>query len=604
MGRLYYRDELRALLREQEAGDATNDAALVLTAYAKLGVRAFERLEGDFCLVLWDPRERILFAARDLLGGFPLFWTKHAGQFILGTGILELLGRGAPPRLNSDFVADYLMRPISAIQEMPANECIYQGVHRVVPGSIVELHVSSGEVRQHQYWDWVDRVDDPGTDKLEDIADQFDERFRRAVRERIRGTTAAHLSGGMDSTAVALVARNWIQSHGDQSPLHALSIVYERLGTLAGEAAYIESALSGQHGIVAHRILGDDILAYDSFVDSARHDEPTSALFDSHGDHMMIDAAAAVGAETILTGLGGDAMLDVFPFHIAGSLRRGRVWAAWREACRWARARQCDPWHLFYHHGVANLLPVWSRVGIRTLLRGGRADWNDQRAGAVAPWIRPEFTRSHNLFERGLRNLRWLYGSHPYPGLSIALATIQGHVGDFCRWSLAARQGILISHPFNDPRILRLGLGIQLRFRQDPEKQKPLLAHAMRDVLPEKIRQRRAKGDFNEPYYKGLARHLPRLMTLINGTHLGEMELFDKKALTRSLQQSALGIEQSANASIGLDSALCLIKWLAMRQQWEKRAAATPTFALSRSSLTGGGTPCSLILDIARPNGL
>jgi asparagine synthase (glutamine-hydrolysing) len=602
MGRLYYRDELLSRLRRDGAqGEYCSNAALALAVWRRWGDAGVERLEGDFCLLIWDTASNLLIAARDPLGGYPLFWVRHADRFAVGTAMGPLLELLPQRRLNLDFLAEYLARPALAIQERASPECVWEAIQRVAAGCVVQMHIATGAVKCLRAWNWLERMVDPGSAQIEEIAGQFAQRFRPAVRERIQGLTASRLSGGMDSTAVSLTARDCLRASG-QTPLHTLSIVYPRLETLAGEIPYIEAALADQPDIVSHKIVGDELLTYDSFEDPPDHDEPFPGLFDMARERVLIDTAAQAGVQTILTGHGGDDMLEVPPFHITELLRTGRLWAAWRDASRWAAARNVDPWVLFYRFGVANLLPMRLRGGMRALVNRGLVDWKHQGEGSIAPWIRPRFARTHHLYERGLRNLRWLYASCRPVSLSLALASIQAHVGDCCRWSLAAPRGIAIAHPFTDPRLLCLGLGIAVRFRQEPGTHKPLLASALGDVLPEKIRKRRAKGHFNEVYYRGLARRLPTLEKLINQPAIDELGLFDGQMLMQCLRQTALGIEHSTAGSMRLDLTLSAIAWLSTAERW--RASMVPpveTVRITRDTLraAAGWRPAAPMPSIA-----
>src|SRR5205085_7023385 len=83
MGRLYYRHEQAPNLSPLFA----SDAAWALAAYRKWGVSGVERLEGDFCVVIWDAESGLLLAARDPLGGFPLFRTEQAAVLAVSTGL-------------------------------------------------------------------------------------------------------------------------------------------------------------------------------------------------------------------------------------------------------------------------------------------------------------------------------------------------------------------------------------------------------------------------------------------------------------------------------------------------------------------------------------
>ena len=570
MGRLYYRHEPSS--SSSRAGPA-GDAELALAAYRQWGAGGIERLEGDFCLVIVDVEQLLLLAARDPLGGFPLFWAQHAGRLTVSTGMATPLALLPTRRLDMEYVAEYLARPVLAIREMPSEACVYQGIRRVVPGSVLRLRLADGSSERHTYWHWPDRLVDPGAVGMEDIAGQFEDRFRQAVGERVRGSTAAHVSGGMDSTSVALVARDWLDAGTGPPPLHALSIVYG--GALAQEIPYIESALDGQHGIVAHRIPGDDMPPYERFADPPQHDEPHPGLLDLAKERATIETASHVGAETILTGYGGDDLLDISRHDITELLRAGRVRAGWHLARRYARLHNTDPWRVFHDFGLANVLPVGLRGGWRSWLHRGRVGWRHQGDGTIAPWIRPAFARSAQLYERGLRNLRWMYGACRPVHLSLGLAAIQTYVGDWSRWYLAAPRGIMIAHPFADPRLLSFGLGVRLRFRQEPGQQKPILAYAMRDVLPDKIRNRRGKAHFDAAYYRGLARHLPVLERLVQEAPIDDLGVFDKATLTDCLRQAALGVDLP-DGTMRLDLTLSLITWLSMQDQ-RRRQAELPT---------------------------
>ena len=146
------------------------------------------------------------------------------------------------------------------------------------------------------------------------------------------------------------------------------------------------------------------------------------------------------------------------------------------------------------------------------------------------------------------------------------MASTHGLAADRRRWTLAER-GIMLGHPFMDPRILSLALGVRLRRAPRADEHKALLCHAMRDVLPERIRKRRGKVNFNEIYYRGLARNLPYLEDLIRTSHIAEFEVIDKDILIRCLQQTALGCETGSAGGDQLNLMLSLLTWLSIRDR-------------------------------------
>lgn len=583
LGRLYYREELLGALRPRLPAQLTydagsNPAALVLAAYRHSELEGLSRLEGDFALVLWDGVERRLVGMRDPLGGYPLFWARAGDVVAFSTSLRQLLRLLPGHTLDLEYLADYLMLP-SGMGEVQGCRCAYEGATRVQAGTVVSFVSPDRDPYRLAYWNWLDQLESPDPARHDDVAVRVGELLRRAVAERLEGVTASHLSGGMDSTSVALLARDQLAAAG-RGPLHSLSLVYQRMAGLAQETPYLETVLSRPQDMVPHRIPGDDLLAFDDFNELPPHDEPWPGLEQLATRRAVIEVAAGVGADTILTGSGGDELLDLAPYHLSELLRRGRLWSAWSEAARWAQADGLGLWEILYPYGVANLLPAWARGGLGLAWRGGYASWVNQGSHTIPPWVRPRFARRFGLRARALEHLRRAYSSCRPTGLSVALESLISRVGERSRWYLAAPRGIAVAQPFLDARLARFCLGLHGRVPPTADRQKPFLADAMRGVLPEAIRNRRNKGDFNEPYFRGLARNLPRLEALIREAPLPHPDLFDREVMLDCLRRAALGVAGGAMGVARLGLALALLAWLASRDAWhrlpEEEGAVTP----------------------------
>jgi asparagine synthase (glutamine-hydrolysing) len=563
MGRLYYRAERLAELADR-AGDQrqaseTNDAALALGVYRRHGRAGLSRLEGDFALIVWDGREKRLVGMRDPLGGYPLFWTQAGGKFAMSTSLSPLRDLRGSSELDMEYVSEYLMLPAWSLPELEGGRTIWHTIQRVMAGTIVEKNLGS-EAQVHRYWCWPERIIDPGTDRLDDIVGRYGELLRQSVRERMRGRTAAHLSGGMDSTTVCLLAAQFAQAGQAPGPVIGLSLVYERLTALAREKPYLD-LVTTRESLLSRRVLADELLDYDSFHTAAPHDEPCPWLWRTTMEKALIEHAAADGATTIMSGVGADEIVDQVPYYLTTMLRRGSLWAAWSEAARWGRADNCSRWQYLYPFGIANLLPAWLRAGIGAAWRGGFAPWEKLNEWTIAPWIRPEFAKRHHLRQRGLENVRRIFHSCPDVGESQSLYNINNHVQDFSRWYLAAPLGIVLTHPFLDTRLLSFGLGLHARLRPDPNRRKEILADAMRDILPEPIRTRKHKAPFNEVFYLGLARNLPALEQLVRDAPIDGLDLLDKNTLLTCLQKAALGASSGLKGMIRLNVTLTFLKW-------------------------------------------
>ena len=276
-----------------------------------------------------------------------------------------------------------------------------------------------------------------------------------------------------------------------------------------------------------------------------------------------------------MTGLGSDEMLDMQPSYLADLLRSGRLWTAWSEASRWAGARSSNVWEQLRRDGFDNLLPAPMRMGLGNWLRGGYATSGRQTQWTIAPWIRLDFARRMDLRGRILDNIRRIHHACRPVGLSLALWSIRQSREDFCRMNLSAPRGMVLTHPYQDPRVFSLGLGIQSRVRPQPGSgQKPILAAALRGILPECILNRPSKGHFNEVYYVGLSRNLRRMEALIEEAPVDDLGFLDKATLLDCLQRAALGNAGDAPSMSAMNRTLSLL--LVADTRASGQAAAPP----------------------------
>ena len=86
LGRIFYRDDLLARLSDPDVLPDATDADLVLAAYRRKGRAGIERLEGEYALVVCDGERGKIWAQRDPLGSWPLYWSIGGGEVTVGHG--------------------------------------------------------------------------------------------------------------------------------------------------------------------------------------------------------------------------------------------------------------------------------------------------------------------------------------------------------------------------------------------------------------------------------------------------------------------------------------------------------------------------------------
>jgi len=587
VGRLHYRkDAFASLGAEVSSGlieeHNLSDAALALSLYLKYGTRGLVQLEGDFAVVIWNGRERCFIARRDPFGAYPLFWIKAGRTIAFSTALKPLTDLLPNSAISLDHLADFLLLPTSS-NERNAESCAYQNVQRVMPDTIIKIEVTTGRVERETYWDWPEKLVHVVSGDLDEVASRYRDLLRAAVRERVSRYTAAHMSGGMDSTSVCLLALDLICAGDGQPPLHALSLVYEHLPELARERSYIESVLAIERkGLIGHRVVADDLLHFGILLDPPAIDEPFAGLWAMGPDRALINKAAELGVTALLTGMGADDLLVTWPNHLTDLVHSGRLMRAWREAGEWARVRNSTPWRILRLFALPHAFPSF-RYNLRELVpatlrrRGLRKldDWS------IPAWIRRDFVQRYSLSARIAENISQLYRTGFTTPASLALHGIERRVGGPYRYALAAPKSISFSHPFLDPRVVSFALGLQQRSFGVSEQTKPVLAEAMRDVLPHNIRDRRDKRSFNEVYYLGLSRNRPGLEAMIMQAPIDDFRMIDKEILIRSLEDAALGVADPRKLQ-RLNLTLSLIAWLSAQARG-KRLSNQPTHSIRLS---------------------
>ncbi len=479
-GRVDNRAELKAALESRGFGPRNEtDAEYVLKAFQCWGESSVERLIGDFALAIWDRCRRRLFCARDPLGIRPFYYYLNERVFVFGSELRQILLHADVPREpNEGMIAEYLAGAMNSVEET-----LYRGVLRLPPAH--SLTVEASKVQKRRYFDI-----DPGKEVRyrddREYAAHFLELLTEAVRCRLRsdGPVGINLSGGLDSSSVAALAKKLAGSGCE-----AFSMVFP--GRSCDESAYIDQLLETT-GITGRRCLPSEMPA-DYYRDQARlyrdfPDYPNGAMA-----HALTKSARDKGFRVLLTGLGGDEWLMGSFYRYADLLRRFRF----LEFARKVRdnARLSGPrfsWLTVLRFGLWPLVPGPVQRSLQGALRCNR----------TPDWMDPAFARRAGLADR-LRQRGVLHDGAPRMR---TFAQQDLHDVLTSGWRIhalemenraASSAGIEHRHPFSDRRIVEFALALPERQRWRGDRTKFILRESMRSLLPEAIRLRQSKAEFS-----------------------------------------------------------------------------------------------------------
>ncbi|MFD7130149.1 asparagine synthase-related protein [Streptomyces sp. NPDC059894] len=527
---------------------------------------------GDYAAVLVC-RDRVLLM-RDEQARIPLFYRESGGRVSgVSTSAGHLGGLEEPERR-------YFCRYLTGNMAQPhARLTPFAGVHRVLGGEVVELSVT-GQLRgrEQRRVPPTDAPSSPPTDGCRSAGAAKDLRraLENAVGRRVGEVTACHVSGGTDSTSVALLAaRPPAAAPGHSGDLVLLAGRFRR-GELSGEQPFLDEAMQEirRHAPGARPVVVDvdDVADFDDFQRHAGDpDEPCAHAFRAPFWSRLHAAAAELGCDTLLTGCGADPVVDANPFHLHGLARTGRLRQMTRQARAWAASGERGVRDVVSAYVVQPALPL-AAERITALVRRRGTVLGGLGSFARPPWLRPGFARAHGYREAGVAESGFVFGHDPEQSLYDAANYLAAP--DPMSWHQAPRYGFFLSHPFLDPEVVATMRRLPAEAAFRPGRPKAVLREAMADLLPPGIRDRSVKIPFNEVYARGLRTHGEELIDLCRSArHPLVAEMFDVETLCRAVREAQFGIGD-AYAWDRVNSSLALVVWL---ERWGRRPCARST---------------------------
>ncbi len=318
-GETYNFRELR-----REIGDdfgpwrSNTDTEVVLRAYRKWGIGAFEKLRGMFALAIWDASKEELILARDRFGIKPLYYyvrdsdseLRNAkigtqNSFLFASEVRALLASGLVPRkLSSKGVASYL-----TYGSVQTPFTIIEGVRSLLPGHYLCVRADADEGLRLANFEFQTSAPESTRARNGKSRGQAVARLRSQLEESVRlhlvsdVPLGVFLSGGMDSSA--LVA---LMSRVSKERPKTFSVVFddERF-TEAHHSQLVAEKFHTDHCEVH---LGEDRLLKMLPHALGSLDQPT---IDGLNSYVVSKAVKETGITVALSGLGSDELFAGYP---------------------------------------------------------------------------------------------------------------------------------------------------------------------------------------------------------------------------------------------------------------------------------------------------
>lgn len=473
------------------------DTELILRAYERWGADCPPRLYGDYAFAVWDSRKRLLFCARDAVGVRPFFYSSGTdGRFVFASDAVAVLAApGVTDELDEAHVTAYLMGGLPEV-----GGTFFRAVRSLPPGHSIASDAGGKRIRR-----WWRPEDAPlvshGSDA--DYQQEFLDRYRRAVRERLWDAhpLGVHLSGGLDSSSVAVLAARELRA-ASRRP-HVFCWHPPPGGDLAEEEAaeyrLIESVCA-QEGLSPryHRVSAGHALAMLS-RDGVRFSNRDGTLIH---ESLVQRSAAELDVRVILSGWGGDEFAsNAGTGYYAELLVGGRLGRLLREA----RGASDRPWRFLVMRAVLPLLHYRAPGAVSALLRG------ELPRRRKKSFVHPSLSRKRGRRSKFFRptGIRWNQFN--------TLTT--GHLAQRMEdWTASgARAGVEYRYPLLDRGLIEFVMGLPSEQFRYGSHSRWFFRQSMRSVLPPLVLEHSAKTDPARirPFQKALHETLLEVFRLL-----------------------------------------------------------------------------------------
>jgi asparagine synthase (glutamine-hydrolysing) len=523
---IYNFKELRADLEDRgHRFRSQSDVEVIVHLYEDLDTRFVDRLRGMFALALWDSRRRRLILARDRFGIKPLSYCEAPTGLFFASEVKALAAAGLPI-CELDPLA---LRDLLRLGFVLSPRSMFQGVRRLLPGQLV-VH-EAGATSLKQYW----QPSFPLADDYVQLSEgQWSERLRAKLREAVEihlrsdVEVGALLSPGLDSSAVVRLALD----AGAKAPLtYSLSFDVSAVDEVGNKSLLSDDP---RYGLENRRAVcgQEDLARLEETVWFA--EEPT--LGGLEVSRLRLATLAAGASKVVLTGEGSDEILGGYRWYHGDKLLRPLA-----NLPRWVRyAVSGGPLGQRLRPATTQLLMATRTMNLARFEAMITGPFRMSLDELVHPDLLAQIDGTDPELDPSppMEFDRW----HPfcqlqYIDLRTRLVELINHTLDraFMARSIEARL------PFLDPELVELCNMIPPRLKMKGFREKHILRHALRGLLPKSI-LKRPKYAMVTPIETWLRGPLtPRIQEAFSPASLVRVGYFNPQGVNRMLERHRQG---------------------------------------------------------------
>ena len=379
----------------------------------------------------------------------------------------------------------------------------YQGIYRVLPGSVVR--VGAAGLSKHRFWD-PENIGDVRFKSDHEYVEAFQERLNAAVKVRLRSLRApcAQITGGLDSSSIAVIAADMLAANGNK--LDTFTAVpeagftkEETRGSYFDETPYVRQIARANANIVPHFVPPTKGPILEQIRELVRvQGAPPAGVFNGLWVMDILAAARSAGHNVMLTGEMGNFTMSYDGFQLlAELLLTGRWWRLFSEITssgnRWR--------YMLRSLTIAPIIPAALFRQYKQWRRGRRPPWHGFSA------IHPEFAARSGVVARAAREYLPFDAPPPRDGRLARIRSFNSYC-ETADWfaKLRANFGIDLRTPAFDRRLVEFCIGIPQDQYLRKGHDRWLIRRAMQGRLPDVVLSNKKNGVQSADWFARLTR--------------------------------------------------------------------------------------------------
>jgi asparagine synthase (glutamine-hydrolysing) len=472
-GEIYNFQEIRKVLEAKGHRFSSNsDTEVIIHAYEEWDTKCVEKFNGMWAFAIYDKNKNILFMSRDRFGVKPLYYYQNEKGILFSSEIKGILKHNIPMQPNDRAIYDFLA--LGFVDHK--RETFFAGINRLMPGENMVYDLAQGMEKIARWYDPAKREEVEPNMSEEEAASRLRALFEDSVRFRLISDVpvGSCLSGGIDSSAIVYAMRKQKKS----GEIKAFSMVFP--GKKIDESSFIDEVVSDTRTEV-HKITPTIQDLMTDLYDLIRTQEEPFGTLSIYGQYKVMQLAHERKMKVLLDGQGSDEIFAGYFIYFKYYFFESLLHLHMSEAIETQKRIKNKLHDLLIFPAMTILSMLGCSQGIFRNLWLTQMKFLKGFEG---------LEMANPLMERGFSLNRALFSDltrYSIPQL------LRYEDKNSMRWSIETRV------PFLDYRLVEYALSLPSTMKIQKGTTKYILRKALKDLVSERILNRRDKIAFATP---------------------------------------------------------------------------------------------------------